>query len=378
MTLSCLSPRQSYKVGNVVALLTQRKGAEVQSGYTERGEMAALHLLWISPDLKVETSSLPAYCSHETESESCSVVSNSVTPWNNNNNNASLLVLGILQTRILEWVAIPFSRGSSQARDWTQVSHTAGRFFTSWATREAHEYWSGWPIPSPADLPDPGIKLGSPALQADSLPTELRGKPMLTDLHITECLYKRANLSTILLKYQLKIIQLIPISLKINCKFFCFLFSFLTILSLTFMVWFRLTPSFPSLFMPTLPFKLAFLQGSASFPLSYLRFASFPTLAGFCSPSTLNADSASLGHLPDNTCVSCLSSHCVPTAPWACLQLSLPTDFSSHLLDEKTLKSRGSCSSAAFPTTQCLAPCNSQSRRSWTKSLRKPERVNTC
>ena len=43
-------------------------------------------------------------------------------------------VHGILQARILEWVAIPFSRGSSQPRDWTQVSHTAGGFFTSWAT----------------------------------------------------------------------------------------------------------------------------------------------------------------------------------------------------------------------------------------------------
>ena len=36
---------------------------------------------------------------------------------------------GILQARILEWVAIPFSRGSSQPRDRTQVSYTAGRFF---------------------------------------------------------------------------------------------------------------------------------------------------------------------------------------------------------------------------------------------------------
>ena len=40
-------------------------------------------------------------------------------------------VHGILQVRILEWVAIPFSRGSSQPRDQTQVSHIAGRFFTS-------------------------------------------------------------------------------------------------------------------------------------------------------------------------------------------------------------------------------------------------------
>ena len=42
----------------------------------------------------------------------------------------------ILQARILEWVAVPFSRGSSQSRDRTHVSHIAGGFFTSWATRE--------------------------------------------------------------------------------------------------------------------------------------------------------------------------------------------------------------------------------------------------
>ena len=38
---------------------------------------------------------------------------------------------GILQARILEWVAFPFFRGSSQPRDQTQGSHTAGGFFTS-------------------------------------------------------------------------------------------------------------------------------------------------------------------------------------------------------------------------------------------------------
>ena len=46
-------------------------------------------------------------------------------------------VHGILQARILEWVAFSFSRGSSQPTDWTQVPHIAARFFTSWATREA-------------------------------------------------------------------------------------------------------------------------------------------------------------------------------------------------------------------------------------------------
>ena len=45
-------------------------------------------------------------------------------------------VHGIFQARIPEWVAFPFSRGSSQPRDRSQVSHTAGRFFTSWATRD--------------------------------------------------------------------------------------------------------------------------------------------------------------------------------------------------------------------------------------------------
>ena len=46
-------------------------------------------------------------------------------------------VLGILQARILEWVAFPFSKGSSQPRDGTQISLMAGRFLTGWAAREA-------------------------------------------------------------------------------------------------------------------------------------------------------------------------------------------------------------------------------------------------
>ena len=110
---------------------------------------------------------------------------------------------GNLHSRILEWVAIPSSRGSSQLRDQIQVSRIAGRLFTIWTTREAHikkvghgimaslciswwfshsvvsnscdlmdcslpgssvhgfsrqEYWSGLSFPSPEDLPDPGIQ----------------------------------------------------------------------------------------------------------------------------------------------------------------------------------------------------------------------------
>ena len=47
------------------------------------------------------------------------------------------LSMGILQARILEWVAMPSSRGSSQPRDQTQVSGMAVRFFTIWAIRDA-------------------------------------------------------------------------------------------------------------------------------------------------------------------------------------------------------------------------------------------------
>ena len=79
----------------------------------------------------------------------------------------STTVHGILQARIPESVAFPFSSESFQPRDQTQVSLIASGFFTSWATREAH---------SPVDLPNPGVQLGSPALLADSLSTELSGK----------------------------------------------------------------------------------------------------------------------------------------------------------------------------------------------------------
>ena len=85
------------------------------------------------------------------------------------------IVYGTLQVRILEWVAAPFSRGSSQPRDQTSALQMDS--LTRWATGEAQEYWSGLPIPFLADLLDPRIKPGSPALQADSLPAEVPGKP---------------------------------------------------------------------------------------------------------------------------------------------------------------------------------------------------------
>ena len=99
--------------------------------------------------------------------ESCSVMSDSLqphglySPWNSPGQYTGVGSLSLLQE------IYP-----------TQVSRIAGRFFTGWATAEAQEYWSGQPIHSPANLPDPGIEPGSPALQVDSLLTELSGKPI--------------------------------------------------------------------------------------------------------------------------------------------------------------------------------------------------------
>ena len=131
---------------------------------------------------------------------------------------------GILQARILEWVAIPFSTGSSWLRDWTCVSCKSlvltGGFFTTCTTWETpgarrgclrgrdtklskkflptvvpreikfsvklsvefsrQEYWSGLPFPPPGNLPDPGIKprsLRSPALAGRFFTTSTSGEP---------------------------------------------------------------------------------------------------------------------------------------------------------------------------------------------------------
>ena len=70
------------------------------------------------------------------KSESCSVGLTLCNP-------EDYTIHGIPQARVLEWVAFPFSRGPSEPGDWTQVSRIADGFFTSWATREAQEYWSG-------------------------------------------------------------------------------------------------------------------------------------------------------------------------------------------------------------------------------------------
>ena len=135
-------------------------------------------------------------------------MSNSCEPMNSSLPGSS--VHGIFQVTILEKVAISFSRGSSPPRDWTCISCIGRWILYHWATWEAlfnllifnkkwkslscvllfmtawtiqsmessrPEYWSGYPLPSPGDLPNPGIKPRSPTLQTDSLPTELPRKP---------------------------------------------------------------------------------------------------------------------------------------------------------------------------------------------------------
>ena len=67
--------------------------------------------------------------------QSCLTLCDSM--WGYNYTTVGSSVHGILQARALEWVAISFSRESSQPRDWTRVSSIAGTLFTIWSTREA-------------------------------------------------------------------------------------------------------------------------------------------------------------------------------------------------------------------------------------------------
>ena len=82
--------------------------------------------------------SIPWVWKYESESE---VAQSCLTLWDPMDYSLpASSVHEIFQSRILEWVAISFSRRSSQPRDWTQVSHIVGRCFTVWATREVWRY----------------------------------------------------------------------------------------------------------------------------------------------------------------------------------------------------------------------------------------------
>ena len=93
-------------------------------------------------------------------------------------------VPGIPQARTLEWVALSFSNAWKWKVKVKSLS-CVQLLVTPWTAAyqappsmgfSRQECWSGWPLPSPGDLPDPGIKPRSPALQADILPSEPPGK----------------------------------------------------------------------------------------------------------------------------------------------------------------------------------------------------------
>ena len=97
-----------------------------------------LKRIWKQIVLLISLISIYIYMSEIVSSVSSSVMSDSLWPHELYRPPGSS-VHGILP-RILEWVAIPISRGSSQSRDWTWVSCVAGRFFTISATRKASYY----------------------------------------------------------------------------------------------------------------------------------------------------------------------------------------------------------------------------------------------
>ena len=122
-------------------------------------------------------------------------------------------VHGILQARILEWVAISFSRGSSQPRNRTLVSCVAGRFFTDWAMREAQSCYKSLQIHSndcEASLLFGGKNITSPWDQRQKKTTLLLSIPCMTLL----CLF----------------FFFLPVGLQSRC-FYLFFFSFIFIIS---------------------------------------------------------------------------------------------------------------------------------------------------
>ena len=99
----------------------------------------------------------------------------------------------ILQARILEWVARFHLQGIFPTQGSNPgLPHCRWVLYQLIATREAREYWSGQPITSLGDLPNPGIKPGSPALQADSLLTELWG--LLSTYYVPSAILGTGNM----------------------------------------------------------------------------------------------------------------------------------------------------------------------------------------
>ena len=73
------------------------------------------------------------------------------------------------------------------------------------------EYWSGWPFPSPGDIPNPGIQPRSPTVQAESLPAEPQGKPRYTEMGRLSLLPLLATWTLVHGILQAGILQWVPI-----------------------------------------------------------------------------------------------------------------------------------------------------------------------
>ena len=118
-------------------------GSRAKGEKLERAEAPAKRSLWhkcgwVMPKLNNQTTywkDCTSSCYKWRWWFSHSVVSDSCNPMGCSPPGSS--VHEILQKRILQWIAISFSRRSSQLRNWTRASHIAGGFFTSWASRES-------------------------------------------------------------------------------------------------------------------------------------------------------------------------------------------------------------------------------------------------
>ena len=104
-------------------------------------------------------------------SQSCSFISDSLQPpglyslWNSPGQNTGVCRCSLLQ-------------GIFPTQESNLHLLHCGHILYQLSHHGSQEYWSGWPIPSPVDPPNPGIEPGSPALQADSLSTEPSGEPI--------------------------------------------------------------------------------------------------------------------------------------------------------------------------------------------------------
>ena len=116
---------KGYKADSTLQSSNSTSGNLLQGNNFSRGKSHLCKDVQSSPIHKKRISPIHKLLSH---------VQLFVTPWTVARQDP--LSMGILQARILEWVASSFSRESSQPRNWTQVSCIVSRFFTIWATRE--------------------------------------------------------------------------------------------------------------------------------------------------------------------------------------------------------------------------------------------------